>query len=59
MTSLVEQRLADTGRAVIIDVHSYPHDRLPYELYPDRRRPAVCLGVDDQAHPVVAAGGSG
>lgn len=51
VTSLVEQRLTDTGRAVIIDVHSYPHDRLPYELHPHRRRPAVCLGVDDRHTP--------
>lgn len=51
ITTLVEQRLTATGRAVIIDVHSYPHDRLPYELHPHRRRPAVCLGVDDRHTP--------
>ena len=51
ITTLVEQRLAATGRAVIIDVHSYPHDRLPYELHPRRRRPAVCLGVDERHTP--------
>ncbi len=51
VAALVDQRLAATGRAVIIDVHSYPQRRLPYERHPDRRRPAVCLGVDDQHTP--------
>jgi N-formylglutamate amidohydrolase len=51
MTALVDQRLAATDRAVIIDVHSYPARRLPYELHPTRRRPAVCLGVDEHHTP--------
>ncbi|MGA7689343.1 MAG: N-formylglutamate amidohydrolase [Jiangellales bacterium] len=51
VAALVDQRLAATGRAVIIDVHSNPQRRLPYERHPDRRRPAVCLGVDDQHTP--------
>ena len=51
MAALVDQRLAATGRAVIVDVHSYPHGRLPYELHPGRRRPAVCLGVDERHTP--------
>lgn len=46
MTELVEERLAATGRAVIIDVHSYPSTALPYELHADDARPAVCLGTD-------------
>ncbi|MBG0561009.1 N-formylglutamate amidohydrolase [Actinoplanes aureus] len=48
MTTLVEERLAGTGRAVILDVHSYPADPLPYELHADGPRPAVCLGT----HPL-------
>jgi N-formylglutamate amidohydrolase len=51
MTALVDQRLAATDRAVIIDVHSYPARRLPYELHPTRRRPTVFLGVDEQHTP--------
>ncbi|HEX4791814.1 MAG TPA: N-formylglutamate amidohydrolase [Actinospica sp.] len=47
MTELVEQRLAATGRAIIIDVHSYPSRALPYELHGDGVRPAVCLGTDE------------
>jgi N-formylglutamate deformylase len=46
MTDLVENRLAETGRAVIIDVHSYPSQALPYELHGTDVRPAVCLGTD-------------
>ncbi|MET9872670.1 N-formylglutamate amidohydrolase [Streptomyces sp. NPDC006129] len=46
MTEAVADRLAATGRAVIIDVHSYPSRRLPYELHGQGPRPAVCLGTD-------------
>ncbi|MEU9734620.1 N-formylglutamate amidohydrolase [Streptomyces sp. NPDC048002] len=46
MTEAVAGRLAATGRAVIIDVHSYPSRALPYELHGDGQRPAVCLGTD-------------
>jgi len=46
MTEAVAGRLAATGRAVVIDVHSYPTARLPYELHGDGPRPPVCLGTD-------------
>lgn len=46
MTDAVADRLAVTGRAVIIDVHSYPSARLPYELHGEGPRPPVCLGTD-------------
>ena len=46
MASTVDERLATTGRAVVIDVHSYPSRALPYELHADRPRPAICLGTD-------------
>lgn len=46
MTDLVADRLRATGRAVIIDVHSYPADPLRYELHADGPRPAICLGTD-------------
>ena len=42
---LVDARLAATGTTTIIDVHSYPSSRLPYELG-GQHRPAVCLGTD-------------
>ncbi|MFJ8013692.1 N-formylglutamate amidohydrolase [Streptomyces sp. NPDC096339] len=46
MTRAVEDRLEATGRAVIIDVHSYPTQPLPYELHGDGGRPPICLGTD-------------
>ncbi|WP_199547815.1 N-formylglutamate amidohydrolase [Streptomyces sp. N35] len=46
MTDAVAGRLKAAGRAVVIDVHSYPTRPLPYELHGDGPRPPVCLGVD-------------
>ncbi|MGW2384235.1 N-formylglutamate amidohydrolase [Streptomyces sp. NPDC001658] len=46
MADAVSDRLAATGRAVIIDVHSYPTRALPYELHGEGPRPPVCLGTD-------------
>ncbi|MEU9479959.1 N-formylglutamate amidohydrolase [Streptomyces sp. NPDC048191] len=46
MSEAVAGRLAATGRAVVIDVHSYPTEPLPYELHADGPRPPVCLGTD-------------
>ncbi|MQY33724.1 hypothetical protein SRB17_16890 [Streptomyces sp. RB17] len=46
MTEAVADRLAATGRAVVIDVHSYPTEPLPYELHGTGPRPPVCLGTD-------------
>ncbi|MEU0071061.1 N-formylglutamate amidohydrolase [Streptomyces sp. NPDC006332] len=46
MTDAVAGRLAAAGRAVVIDVHSYPTEALPYELHGDGPRPPVCLGTD-------------
>ncbi|MFF0431432.1 N-formylglutamate amidohydrolase [Streptomyces sp. NPDC004327] len=46
VTRAVDERLAAVGRAVIVDVHSYPTAPLPYELHGDGERPPVCLGTD-------------
>jgi N-formylglutamate deformylase len=46
VADLVDARLAATGRAMLLDVHSYPSTPLPYELHADGPRPAVCLGTD-------------
>ncbi|MFI6034740.1 N-formylglutamate amidohydrolase [Streptomyces sp. NPDC051315] len=46
MTDAVADRLAAVGRAVVIDVHSYPTEPLPYELHGGGPRPPVCLGTD-------------
>lgn len=42
----VDDRLAATGRAVLIDVHSYTTEPLPHELHADGPRHDICLGVD-------------
>jgi N-formylglutamate deformylase len=42
----VDERLAECGAAVVLDVHSYPAAPLPYELHADGPRPPVCLGTD-------------
>ncbi|MFD6417881.1 N-formylglutamate amidohydrolase [Streptomyces sp. NPDC060194] len=42
----VDERLAACGRAVVLDVHSYPTRPLPYELHGTGERPPVCLGTD-------------
>ncbi|MFC4506964.1 MULTISPECIES: N-formylglutamate amidohydrolase [Streptomyces] len=46
MTEAVGERLAAVGRAVVVDVHSYPTEPLPYELHGVGPRPPVCLGTD-------------
>ncbi|MEU3795435.1 N-formylglutamate amidohydrolase [Streptomyces fructofermentans] len=46
MTDAVARRLEAAGRVVVIDVHSYPAGRLPYELHGDGPRPPICLGTD-------------
>ncbi len=51
ISDLVDDRLAATGRAVIVDVHSYPLNPLPYELHADGPRPRICLGVDPDHTP--------
>ena len=51
LADLVDDRLAATGRAVIFDLHSYPTNPLPYELYAKDERPLVCLGADDRHTP--------
>lgn len=46
LADLVDDRLAATGSCVVVDLHSYPREALPYERHADVRRPAVCLGTD-------------
>lgn len=44
--TLVTDRVAALGCAVLIDIHSYPTVPLPYELHGDGPRPPICLGTD-------------
>lgn len=51
LADLVDARIAAAGSAVIIDVHSYPLDPKPYELYPAEARPPICIGTDETHTP--------
>ncbi|MDA3637522.1 MULTISPECIES: N-formylglutamate amidohydrolase [Rhodococcus] len=51
MSDLVTDRIAATGRAVIIDVHSYPTLPSAYELHTDGPRPTLCIGTDPHHTP--------
>lgn len=53
LATLVEQRLAAVGRAVIIDLHSFPREELPYErlIHADFPRPECCIGTDPAHTP--------
>ncbi len=51
LADCVDARLAATGRAVLVDVHSFPARALPYELHAGDRRPAVCIGTDSRHTP--------
>lgn len=51
LAALVDGRLAATGGAVIVDVHSYPREPLPYERHAGGPRPPICLGSDERHTP--------
>lgn len=46
MSSLVRYIIDRYGFCLIIDLHSYSVERMPYEIH-DGRRPCVCLGCND------------
>lgn len=51
LAECVDARLAATGTAVLVDVHSFAARPLPYELHAGDRRPEVCLGTDSRHTP--------
>ena len=50
VTAEVARLLADHDRVTIVDLHSYPRRRLPYELH-DGPRPPLCVGTDPDHTP--------
>jgi N-formylglutamate amidohydrolase len=42
----VDEALSSTGRALVIDCHSFPSQRLPYEIGGDGPRAEICIGTD-------------
>jgi acetoin utilization deacetylase AcuC-like enzyme len=50
MTYAVNEVLR-SGRCLIVDLHSYPANPLPYELDQHAHRPGVCLGTDPDHTP--------
>lgn len=45
VAEVAERLVATHGRLTIVDLHSYPSTRLPYELH-DGDRPPLCVGTD-------------
>lgn len=48
LSDLVDRRRDSVGRVVIVDLHSFPREELPYERFhhADLPRPPLCIGVD-------------
>lgn len=55
-TELVQRTVDIHGRAVIIDVHSYPTTALPYELHSNEPRPQLDIGADSNHTSAVLIG---
>lgn len=51
LSSLTTTLLERHARVLVLDIHSYPENPLPYELHKNEQRPEVCLGVDDWHTP--------
>lgn len=45
--NMVNDKLKNGKKVLILDIHSYSNEPLPYELFKDLNRPDICLGVDD------------
>jgi len=57
LTSAVDKALNEFRRALVIDVHSFPSQPLPYETDMTAYRPEICIGSDSyhsQEHAVLA-----
>lgn len=50
LADTVDRLLQRHGHVTIVDLHSYPSQRLPYEVGGDHR-PSLCIGVDAKRTP--------
>jgi len=55
LADAVESVLERSGKALIIDIHSYPGVPLAYELSKDAYRPEICIGTDEYHTPTLVA----
>ena len=46
-TKIVDDKLKQNNKVLIIDCHSFPKYPLPYELNQSIDRPEICIGTDD------------
>jgi len=46
-TKIVDAKLKENNKVLIIDCHSFPKYPLPYELNQEMDRPEICIGTDD------------
>ena len=51
LAQMAEHRIGVFGRCVIVDVHSFSPDPLPYEPNRDSSRPQICIGTDTYHTP--------
>jgi N-formylglutamate amidohydrolase len=51
LSKRVAEQLEWHGQALIIDCHSFPKDRLPYEDAGTHQRPEICIGTDTYHTP--------
>ena len=46
LENLVKSKLKNYDNLIIIDCHSFPKNRLPYEISREKKRPEICIGTD-------------
>ena len=46
-TKIVDAKLKQSNKVLIIDCHSFPKHPLPYELNQEMDRPEICIGTDN------------
>ena len=47
LENLVKSKLNNYENIIIIDCHSFPKKRLPYEISKEKNRPEICIGTDN------------